>query len=265
MNFIIEYFIISCRLGYFCDTWSVVGGEYLAIFNIGKHIMSELGIFIDESGFLEKDNSENTKVRDLYIVSFLLHNKSISINDDLKVFENYLIQNGFNPQMPIHTMPLIRMQKPYSEYNRETRKKLFHCLFQFMRKLKIKHKTFVCDKKYCPTKQAIKQDLENYINQIIKDHYDYFKKFNEIVIYYDEGQNYLTKILHKAFSSNFANHRFKEDVCQEEYRLLQCADMICSLELIKQRMEHNECIKAIDKFFASKASIIKTMAKFITN
>ena len=71
-------------------------------------------------------------------------------------------------------------------------------MFQFMRKLKLKHKTFVCDKKYCPTKQAIKQSLENYIKQIVTDNYEYFNKFDEIVIYYDKGQDYLTKILQKS-------------------------------------------------------------------
>ncbi len=223
--------------------------------------MSELGIFIDESGFLEKDNSKNSAVKDLYIVSFLFHNKSMPIDNDIQVFESYLIENGFRPQLPIHTMPLIRKQKPYLEFNRETRKKLFHHLFQFMRKLKFKHKTFVCDKKFYPTKQAIKQSLEVYIKQMIMDNYEYFNKFDEVVIYYDKGQDYLTKILHTSFANCLNNYRFKENVCQEDYRLLQCADMICSLELIKQRKENNEHIKAVEDFFKSANKFYKNYVK----
>ena len=71
----------------------------------------------------------------------------------------------------------------------------------------------------------------------IRDNYDYFKKFDEIVIYYDEGQDYLTKILHSAFSTTLSNYRLKKNVNQENYRILQCADMVCSLELIKQRQK----------------------------
>ena len=41
--------------------------------------MSELGIFIDESGTFEKSNSLNNNISDLYIVSFLFHDK-LSIN-----------------------------------------------------------------------------------------------------------------------------------------------------------------------------------------
>lgn len=59
---------------------------------------------------------------------------------------------------------------------------------------------------------------------MVISHFDYFKNFDEIVIYYDEGQDYLSKILHNAFSKSLKNYRFKEDVCQAEYRLLQCAD-----------------------------------------
>ena len=223
--------------------------------------MSELGIFIDESGFFEKNHSININTRDLYIVSFVFHNKSLSINEDIKAFEQFLSDNNFEPNLPIHTMPIIRRQKPYAEFNRETRKKLFHHLFQFMRRLNIKHKTFVCDNKYCPTKQAIKQSIETYISQMVTDNYDYFNKFDEIVLYYDEGQDYLTKILHSAFAKNLNNYRFKENVCQEDYRLLQCADMVCSLELIKQRKENNEYIKAVDDFFKSANKFYKNYGK----
>lgn len=221
--------------------------------------MSELGIFIDESGVF--DNIKNAVTRDLYIVSFLFHNKSLSIDYDINAFENYLIQNGFKPRLPIHTMPLIRKQKPYSEFDRETRRKLFHHIFQFMRKLKIKHKTFVCDKKFCPTKQAIKQELEAYIKKIVMDNYEYFDKFDEIVIYYDKGQDYLTKILHNAFANCLNNYRFKENVCQEDYRLLQCADLVCSIELIKQRKENNEHIRAVEEFFKSANKFHKNYIK----
>lgn len=42
--------------------------------------MSELGIFIDESGVFEVNNHKNNNLKDLYIVSFLFHDKSILID-----------------------------------------------------------------------------------------------------------------------------------------------------------------------------------------
>ena len=223
--------------------------------------MSELGIFIDESGVFEVNNHKNDKLRNLYIVSFLFHDKSILIDKPITEFENFLIDNNFDSKIPIHTMPLIRQQKPYLELDGNERRKLFHNLFQFMRKLRIKHRTFVCDKTYCSSKQSIKQRLDLYIKQMITDNYNYFNKFDEIVVYYDKGQSYLTKILHNAFSKNLNNYRFKEDVFQGKYRLLQCADLVCTLELIKQRKQNNEYIKAIEKFFVSGNKLNKNYLK----
>lgn len=223
--------------------------------------MSELGIFIDESGFFESNTFQKENLKDLYIVSFLFHNKSNPIDNDINIFENLLSENGFDSNFPIHTMPLIRGQKPYTNLNGRERRRIFKYLFQFIRKLKLKHKTFVCDKKYCPTRQVIKQNLEIYIKQMITDNQKYFKKFDEIVIYYDEGQVYLTKILHEVFSKTLKNYRFKEGVSQNEYRLMQCADMICSLELINQRKQNNEYIRAIDKFFISGNKYNKNYGK----
>jgi len=223
--------------------------------------MSELGIFIDESGIFETNQILNPNLSDLYIVSFLFHNKSLSIDEDILKFENFLVANNLPKELPIHTMPLIRQQKPYNELNWEMRRKIFYNLFQLMRKLKLQHKTFVCNKKYCPNKQTIKQNLDNFITQMVVNNLEYFKKFNNIVIYYDKGQDYLSKILHKAFSTNLNNYRFKEDVCQAEYRLLQCADMICSIELTKQRKKNNEHIKSLDKFFISDSKFNKNYRK----
>ena len=227
--------------------------------------MSELGIFIDESGFIEKNNSNNINLRDLYIVSFLFHNKSMLINNDIKVFEDFLIRSGFEHNLPIHTMPLIRQQKPYKYLNGDMRKKLFYHLYQFMLRLKLKHKTFICDKSYCSSKKTIKKDLEIYIKQMVTNNYEYFCKFNEVVIYYDKGQDYLTKILRNAFIGTLPNCRFKEDVCQEDYRLLQCADMACALELIIQRIKNNEQINAIKNFFISESKFYKNFAKAYKN
>ncbi len=227
--------------------------------------MSELGIFIDESGFFETNHIQDKGMKDLYIVSFLFHNKSISINEDVEKFENFLEEIGLSSKTSVHTMPLIRGKSPYSILNGTLRRKVFQNLFQFMRKLKLKHRTFVCDKKYCSSKQAIKKNLENYINTMVSDNYDFFNKFDEIVIYYDEGQDYLTKILHNIFSRNLNNVRFKENVSQVEYRLLQCADLVCSLELINQRKQNGEYIKAIENFFISNRNYNQNYRKAFKN
>lgn len=71
----------------------------------------------------------------------------------------------------------------------------------------------------------------------------------------------MTKIFHSAFSTTLSNYRFKKNVNQENYRILQCADMVCSLELIKQRQKNNEHIKAVENFFISERKFNKNYGK----
>lgn len=223
--------------------------------------MKELGIFVDESGTFDvADKNKNTK-KDLYIVSFVFHDKSNPVHNEVLLFEQYIFELGLTKDLPVHTMPLIRQQKPYQYMICDTRRKIFNRLFQFMRKLKLKHKVFVYDKKYSDNKQVIKNNLEKYIEQILDANLQYFKSFDEIVIYYDEGQESLSNTLHNSFAKKLDNIRFKEDICQSDYRLLQCADMVCSLELIIQRKEHNEYIKSVDKFFGTGHLFNKNYAK----
>lgn len=227
--------------------------------------MSELGIFIDESGTIDGKSSNKEILNDYYIVSFLFHDKSNNIQEEINNLGNCLNFYNLDSNFPIHTMPLIRQQKPYKDLTADIRRKLFHQMFQFMRRLKLKHKTFVCNKKYSDSKQTIKNLLEIYIEQMIKENYSYFRKFDEIVIYYDEGQEYLSKILHNSFSKNINTSRFKENVCQTDYRILQCADLVCALELIQQRKKNNEYIKSIDKFFISGNKFNKNYGKIYKN
>ena len=57
--------------------------------------MSELGIFIDESGVFDLDKTFNNNLKDFYIVSFVFHNKTMEINTEIQNFEKFLIENGF--------------------------------------------------------------------------------------------------------------------------------------------------------------------------
>ena len=59
-------------------------------------------------------------------------------------------------------------------------------------------------------------------------------------------------------------YRFKEGVCQD-YRLSQCADLVCSLELINQRKQNHESIRSIDRCFISDSIYNKNYRKFYKN
>ena len=67
--------------------------------------MSELSIFIDESG----DFGEYDKIAPYYIVALVIHHQEEDISSQLRQLENSLAEAGF-PQHCIHAGPIIRRE-----------------------------------------------------------------------------------------------------------------------------------------------------------
>ncbi|MDE5865798.1 MAG: hypothetical protein K2H31_04255, partial [Lachnospiraceae bacterium] len=55
-------------------------------------------------------------------------------------------------------------------------------------------------------------------------------------------------LLNTVFSIRFSNVEFRK-VAPQRYRLLQAADFICSLELLKIKRDENRLSKSEEKFF----------------
>lgn len=87
----------------------------------------------------------------------------------------------------IHTGPLIRRESYYAEDLMEDRKSLFDSLFNFTRRLDIK---YACAKiKKDKSTDVIKMtgQLSREISSILRPHQDMFSKYNQIIVYYDNG------------------------------------------------------------------------------
>ena len=70
----------------------------------------------------------------------------------------------------------------------------------------------------------------------------FFDEFDKIIVYYDNGQIELGAILNTVFSIHFSNVEFRKAEPQK-YRLLQAADFICSMELLKIKKNENRLSK----------------------
>ena len=79
------------------------------------------------------------------------------------------------------------------------RKSIFKAIYHFSRKIKVKYNTIIIDKRYIDNGRILKQQLSYEINRMIKDHEQYFNKFDKIVMYYDNGQEVLGTILDSIF------------------------------------------------------------------
>lgn len=189
--------------------------------------MSELSIFIDESG----DFGEVTEKPAYYLVTMVFHEQNIDIAGEIKKLENSVKVSGFDIEY-LHTGPIIRREQIFKNYSLEERRKLLYKMLYFYNKCTIYHVTIAVNRKEAADKVVLSGRLSKDIARIIASHSTYFEKFEKIIVYYDNGQTELSTILNAVFSVLFNDVEFRKAEPQK-YRLLQLADFVCSLELLK--------------------------------
>ena len=108
-------------------------------------------------------------------------------------------------------------------------------------------------KNYKNSKLQLKKDLEYELNRKINNYLNYFLKFDKIVLYYDNGQEYLGKIIDKVFNQ-FNNYKHIVEFDHKEEVLFQVADMLTYL--YKKEMNN---LKHDNNFFFTEEDIRKTI------
>ena len=106
----------------------------------------------------------------------------------------------------------------------------------------------VVNRKEAPDKISLAGRLGREISNVIGKHKAFFDGFDKIIVYYDNGQIELGAILNTVFSIHFSNVEFRKAEPQK-YRLLQAADFICSMELLKIKKIENRLSKSEKQFF----------------
>ena len=168
--------------------------------------MKRLNIFVDETGEFGFGNGAS----ELYGVSFTFHEQNDDIMPELKKLNNRLEKIGYTDM--IHMADLIMKREDYSKFPIDKRKSIFNSIYQFSRKIPVKYKTIIIDKKYTENGRILRQKLSLAINNMVKEHEKYFSKFDNIVMYYDNGQEVLGTILDAIFSRYEGfNHRVEFD------------------------------------------------------
>ena len=92
--------------------------------------------------------------------------------------------------------------------------------------------------------------------------YRYFQSFSKVILYYDNGQHELNRILNTVFATQLVDYDVRK-VIPNEYRLFQAADLICTLELLRVKTEHQELSNSEKRIFHSKRELKKDFLKGI--
>lgn len=211
-------------------------------------IIKRLNIFIDESGdFGFVDGSS-----ELYAVSFTIHESDNSILNELEYLNDRL--NKLEYDGMLHLAYLIAKRDDYATFNLEQRQKIFWTIFSFARKVPVKLKTIILDKRYMNSKSQLNKAISIEINSFINENKKYLNSFDKIVIYYDNGQETLATILDIVFATNDKVER-RVEFDHTKKRLFQVSDMLTFIDKLDYKFHNNMVFTNAEKFFFTNSEI----------
>lgn len=217
-----------------------------------------LSVFIDESGDFGVFDPHSP----FYIVSLILHDQTIDISDSIRKFKQHLSDIGFQKHA-IHSAPLVRKDVPeYKNMQREDRRKLFNSLFNLARKLPIHYISVTIPKQSSSNEIELTHKLTQELKKALINNSDYTDKFEKIIVYYDNGQVQLTKIITTIFGVLYDNVEMRR-VLPSDYTLFQIADLICTVELTNVKSHTCGLSKSEEDFYMGQRSFQKNIYKYI--
>ena len=219
--------------------------------------MKELSVFIDESG----DFGEIKERLAYYLVTFVFHNQDNGIEEQVLKLEESVRSSGFDVEY-IHTGPVIRREEVFAAYSIDERRKLLYKMLNFVNRCPLSYLTVIVDRREATDKIALSGKLAKAINSALSKHIEFFSDFDKIIVYYDNGQVELSTILNAVFSIQFSNVEFRKAEPQK-YRLLQAADFICSMELLRIKRDEKRLSKSEECFFYKPQELKKTFLKSV--
>ena len=218
--------------------------------------MNELSIFVDESG----DFGTYEPHAPFYLFTLVFHNQTDSIEDQISHLEHSLSDVGFDAKHCFHAGPIIRREEDYQYLSITERRKCLNRIMTFAKNCEISYITFSAEKKHMSDSLGLTVALSKQLSAFIREEYDFFSGFDRIVVYYDNGQVELNKLLASVFSAMLPQAEFRK-VMPTDYRLFQVADLFCTLELVCLKDDHGIMSKSENDFFGSMRDMKKNYLK----
>lgn len=126
----------------------------------------------------------------------------------------------------------------------------------------IKYKSFVFHKNEFENNFKLEARIARDMSIFIRDNLLFFQKYDKIILYYDNGQHELSRILNVVLSSQLSNVEVRK-VIPSEYRFFQVADLICTLELLRVKIDGGSLSNSEERIFHSKRDLKKDFLKGI--
>lgn len=218
--------------------------------------MADLSIFVDESG----DFGEYSPHSPYYIVAMVIHDQEKDIAPQIQKLDEEIQSLGYEKNFVIHTAPLIRKEEMFNSEPPNKRRALFTKLFYFTLKCDIQYKTFAFEKRQFENTFKLEGRMAKEMSEFIRENLEFFQSFENVILYYDNGQHELNRILNVVFSTELSHYEARK-VLPKDYKLFQTADLICTLRLLALKCRHSGLSKSEYLIFHNERELKKQFLK----
>lgn len=217
--------------------------------------MKTISIFVDESG----DFGRYDKFSHYYVITMVIHNQDFNISEQISHLDRELSLMGISNHT-VHTSPLIRREENYVNMLPNERRKIFSKLYYFAMNCDIQYKTFLYDKKDFTDSLKMEERMYRDMKGFFDESLSFFQSFENVVLYYDNGQQKLNHLLNLVLAACFSKYEIRK-IVPSEYKLFQVADLICTLELLNKKFETEEMTRSEKLIFHTKRDFKKDFFK----
>ena len=214
----------------------------------------ELSIFVDESG------DRGGKAR-YYLLTLVFHDQADSIAEAVTGYEAKLAMADL-PNIPFHSEPLMNGHKDYEFLSIEQRKTMLAYFSSFVRKLPISYITLVYRRSQFEDPTRLMERMGHDISSVIAEHLNFFQSFDDVKVYYDNGQDIVKQALDRSVNKLLSRGVVRRrKTSMTDYRLEQVADYLCTIELALVKYVAKEDGGTYNKFFGGIGPFKKNWLK----
>ena len=195
-----------------------------------------------------------------YLFTLVFHNQDHSVAAQIAKLEAQIQELGLSKTHCFHAGPIIRREEDYTYFSMTERRRCLNRILTFAKSCDIGYQTFHVEKKQVKDSVMLAAMLSKQLSQFLRDELSFFQSFEEVIVYYDNGQIELNRILASVFSAMLSNVTFRK-VYPAQYRLFQVADFICTMELIALKMSDNQLSASELQFFGNVRTLKKNYLK----
>ena len=207
-----------------------------------------LTIYCDESG----DLGGYDKKSPIYCMSLILLSSEDDATPYLREFHRrFHSKNGGDK--PFHTGPIIRGEESYRDINRGERLELFDIAYDLAHKAPIKTINIRVKKESNKTLDILSKEL----TRLIFNNIEYFRSFDNIKFFYDNGQIQLKTMLITIFNAYFLNFEMILAL-QSEHPFMQIADLFATLSLLEYKVKEGSLSTSENVFFGGRRMLKRT-------